>query len=140
MKSAKEFIPHREPFLFVDRIVEIDEEHAVTEFEVRESLDFFRGHYPGNPIMPGVILCESVFQTAAVFLNAIQGERAGEGTPVLTRITNARFRRMVAPGETIRCEVRPDETHGAVHFMRGSVRNRDGKTVMNVDFSITRQA
>ena len=68
MEEIHRRIPHRKPFLFIDEIVEISENGAVARLTVSPELPFFEGHYPGNPIMPGVLLCESVFQTGAIYL------------------------------------------------------------------------
>jgi 3-hydroxyacyl-[acyl-carrier-protein] dehydratase len=61
-----ELLPHRRPFRFIDRIVEFDGEHAVTEYSFRADEFFYAGHFPGNPMTPGVILLETMCQTAAV--------------------------------------------------------------------------
>ena len=68
MEEIYRRIPHRPPFLFVDKIVEITEEGATSSLTIKPEFPFFEGHYPGNPIMPGVLLCEAVFQTGAIFL------------------------------------------------------------------------
>ena len=74
-----ERIPHRPPFLWLDRVVAIDEAAIRAEKTVPEDLDLFRGHYPGYPLMPGVLLCEAVFQAGAVLLSELlrQGTRSG---------------------------------------------------------------
>lgn len=71
-------IPHRPPFLFVDRIVEQGEARLVTERTFRADEAFFAGHYPGSPLTPGVLLCEACFQTGAILL--MQGAAKGSGT------------------------------------------------------------
>lgn len=145
MKSVKDYIPHREPFLFVDSVLEMDETHIVSSFKLREDLDFFRGHYPGQPIMPGVLMCEAVFQTAGIFMSASSGDSEEKqasdkpGTPILTKINNARFRRMAEPGDVLTIEVKPQESQGGFHMMRGKVTNESGSAIMNVDFTITLQ-
>ncbi|MBN2233845.1 MAG: beta-hydroxyacyl-ACP dehydratase, partial [Opitutales bacterium] len=68
MKGVKDYIPHRDPFLFVDEIIEMDDSHIVTGLTLKPEMDLYRGHYPSNPITPGVILCESVFQSAGVYV------------------------------------------------------------------------
>ena len=90
-------IPHRPPFLFIDEVLEMHDDGAITQLRVKEDFAFFEGHYPGNPIMPGVIICEAVFQSAAVFLvKKYSGNYEGKNvTPVLGRIMNARFREIV---------------------------------------------
>jgi 3-hydroxyacyl-[acyl-carrier-protein] dehydratase len=145
VRAVKDYIPHREPFLFVDAIEALDSTQIVTSFTLREDLDFFRGHYPGQPIMPGVLMCEAVFQTAGIFMSALKCEEphaettvAGQGsTPILTKISNARFRRMAVPGDLLRITVKPVETQGSFHIMSGKVAHADGTAIMNVDFTIT---
>jgi 3-hydroxyacyl-[acyl-carrier-protein] dehydratase len=140
VKSVKDYIPHRDPFLFVDRIVAFDEARILTEWDIRPDFAVFEGHYPGQPILPGVLLCESVFQSAGVFMamRAEQGvlDVAG-GVPILSKIGQARFKRMVKPGETLRIEVVPLEQQGPFHLMRGKVSNANAELVMNVEFTIT---
>lgn len=131
-------IPHRPPFLFVDEIVEIAEEHAVTRLKVKPEFEFFQGHYPGNPIMPGVLICEAVFQSAAVFLVkkfSLAGQGAEELTPVLSRITDARFKSMVKPGDTVEIKVSIKEQLGKFYFMKGVVTN-EGKKCLTIEYAL----
>jgi 3-hydroxyacyl-[acyl-carrier-protein] dehydratase len=140
VNSVKDYIPHREPFLFVENIVEIDDDHIVTELTVREDFEFFAGHYPGNPIMPGVLMCEAVFQTAGIFMSKnTSAATESPQMPILTKISNARFKRMITPGEKIRIEVVPVETKGVFHVMRGKILNESSAMVMNVEFTITQK-
>ena len=93
-----ESIPHRPPFLFVDEIVEVSDRRIVTRKLADPKADFFRGHYPHNPVMPGVLLCECCFQTGALLVGHSLGtERASAGIPVITRIKEAKFKRILAP-------------------------------------------
>ncbi|QXD26008.1 beta-hydroxyacyl-ACP dehydratase [Opitutia bacterium ISCC 51] len=130
-------IPHRPPFLFVDEVVEMREDGAITQFTVREDLDFFQGHYPGNPIMPGVIICEAVFQSAAVFLvQKYSGDYEGKQvTPVLGKIMNARFREMVRPGDVLTIEVSIKEKMGMFFICKGVVKNGD-KRSLNLEYTL----
>jgi 3-hydroxyacyl-[acyl-carrier-protein] dehydratase len=115
-------LPHRPPFLFVDRVVALALDATppalTAEWRVPADADFFRGHYPGNPVTPGVILCEHAFQSAALLL-AERGVAFGAtaGVPVLARIEKARFRRIVRPDETVVTEIRLTESVGpAAHL------------------------
>lgn len=76
LDKVKSVIPHREPFLFVDRIIEQAEGRIVTEREVRADEPQFAGHYPGSPLMPGVLLCEACFQTGAMLLSGVDDSSA----------------------------------------------------------------
>lgn len=130
-------IPHRPPFLFVDEVLEIREEGATTRFTVSENLDFFQGHYPGNPIMPGVIICEAVFQSAAVFLvKKFSGDYDGKKvTPVLGKIMNARFREMVRPGDVLTIDVSIKEKIGMFFICKGVVKNGE-KRSLNLEYTL----
>jgi len=131
-------IPHRPPFLWVDSIISCDAESIVTEKFIAPELDFFKGHYPGHPIMPGVLLCEAVFQTGALFMAKMLQESGHSAmdsgkTPVLTRIKGAKFKREVKPGDTIRMHVTLDENIGNAWFFKGKVQV-GGKTAVKVEF------
>lgn len=128
-------IPHRPPFLFVDEMVEVGEKSATARRTVRPEEPFFEGHYPGNPIMPGVLLCEAVFQTGAVLLSkTVAGEKEGL-TPVLTRIRDARFKNIVRPGDELMIRANLTEVIGRFYFLHGIIQS-GGKKILTIDFGL----
>lgn len=130
-------IPHRPPFLFVDRIVECGEEELVAEWTPPADAAWFAGHYPGDPIVPGVILSEHVFQSAAVLVSRrLGGLEADDLVPVLTKIEEARFRRIVRPEETLTTRVKVVERVGPAWYMSGDVRC-GGKNVLRIKYAMT---
>ncbi len=135
MEDVKSLIPHRPPFLFIDSIVELTENKIKTTKEISPDEAFFQGHYPGNPIMPGVLLCESIFQTGAALLSKILGGTGG-GTPVITRIGGAKFKNIVRPGDTLELEAELVETVSNAYFLKGSAKT-GGKTAVTVEFTVT---
>ncbi len=138
METIYKTIPHRPPFLFVDKIIEITAEGAVCERTIRADEPQFEGHYPGNPIMPGVLLCESVFQTGAIYLAKqieAEGKSLHEVTPVLSRIRDARFKSMVKPGDTLTISVTMIETLSKFHFLKGKVLN-GSKVALTIEFAL----
>lgn len=138
MEDIHRRIPHRPPFLFVDRIIEINAEDATCELSVREDFDIFKGHYPNNPIFPGVLSCEAVFQTGAIFLSEKIGQdelNSSSATPVLSRIRDARFKRMIKPGDLIQIKVFLQDQIGQFYNLRGEIRLK-GKVVTTVSFAL----
>lgn len=137
MSQVTDLIPHRPPFLFVDEIVSESPDGLVARRTLRPEEDFYKGHYPGAPITPGVLLCEAVFQTGALYLSRTMA--AGQGTPIgvplIAKITEVRFRNPVYPGETITIEVKKKETLGGFFMMSGSVKSGD-KRVLTIDFTV----
>ena len=136
MEDVLEAIPHRPPFLFVDRIVELTERKIKTVKKINPDEAFFRGHYPGNPIMPGVLICESIFQTGAILLSKILAVEGGlaSSVPVLTRINEAKFKGMVKPGDLLEIEAELIEKLSNAFFLKGDAKV-SGKTVVRVEFA-----
>lgn len=96
-KMIMERLPHRPPFLFVDCVTHLDENTITGIKNVTMNEPFFPGHFPGNPIMPGVIMIEAVAQLGGIFLY----EKGYRGINVLATIKEAKFRRLVKPGDTL---------------------------------------
>ena len=113
-------IPHRAPFLFVDEIVERDEKRIVCRKTFRESDWFFGGHYPHYPITPGVLLCEAAMQAGAILLSRLEPSMA-ESVPVVARMNEVRFKRVVKPGETIEMEVKLTDRVKNVYYLSAKV-------------------
>ena len=135
MEEILKAIPHRPPFLFVDKIVELTENKIKATREMRSDESFFQGHFPGNPVMPGVLICESIFQAGGILLSNILGG-VGGGTPVLTRINNARFKNIVRPGDLLELQAELVETVSNAYFMKGSA-SVAGKTAVTVEFAVS---
>jgi 3-hydroxyacyl-[acyl-carrier-protein] dehydratase len=138
-QAVLDAIPHRSPFLFVEKILKTSPNGILCEQTFLPDAAFYSGHYPGNPITPGVLLCESIFQASAIFLAQKlkqEGADAANRTPVLCRIEEAKFKSMVFPGETLAIEVTLREKLQDFFFMTGKIL-RAGKTVLTIRFALT---
>ena len=135
LEAIKGAIPHREPFLLIDEIVEKQPERIVCRKTFNGDEFWYRGHYPDFPITPGVLLCEAAMQAGAVLLS----DRVNEGSdqvPVATRANNVQFRQMVRPGDTVLIETTLEEQLSSAFFMKAKV-TVDGKTAVRFDFACT---
>lgn len=134
-----ELLPHRPPFLWLDRLVSLADDEVRAEKTVPPDLDLFRGHYPGHPLMPGVLLCEMVFQAGALLIaKSMQdaGTAAPKGVPVITRILGAKFKREVQPGDMLEINAHLVERMGPAWIMKGAARV-SGKVAAQVEFACT---
>lgn len=129
--DIKDLIPQRAPFLFVDKITALEEKKISTSLTLTGNEDFFKGHFPGNPIMPGVLLQEALFQSGA----ALMAGMANSGLGVVTRVQNAKFKNMVRPGDTLEMEVELIDSISNASYMKGSTKV-NGKIVLVIEFTV----
>lgn len=115
-----EMIPHRYPILLVDRVLELDPgERAVALKNVSFNEPHFQGHFPGFPVMPGVLIVEAMAQTAAVVVVEALGKEAEGKVVFFMTIDNARFRKPVTPGDSLHIHVEKERARGTVWRFRG---------------------
>lgn len=97
-------LPHRPPFLFVDRLIELEPGRSATgEWSLSGDEWFFPGHFPGRPTLPGVLMCEAIAQLGAIAVLTVPEQRSR--LPLFGGLDSARFRRQVGPGDVLRLEV-----------------------------------
>jgi 3-hydroxyacyl-[acyl-carrier-protein] dehydratase len=101
--SAEDLLPHRKPFLFVDKLLYSDQKRYVAEVTYHPDMWFFKGHFPDYPVVPGVILIETIAQCGGAGL--VASGLIKNGVFLLVGIDNAKFRRQVRPGDKLRMEV-----------------------------------
>jgi len=133
LDTIKAAIPHREPFLLLDEIVEQSENRIVCRKKFTGDEFWYPGHYPKFPLTPGVLLCEAAMQAGAVLLAKYAAE-VPSGVPVVTRMNNVKFKHMVRPGDTIELTVELTERMAGAFFLTAQV-SVGGKTAVTLDFA-----
>lgn len=133
-EEIQQLIPHRDPFLWLDEVVDHTETKLHARKHIPADLDLFRGHYPHFPILPGVIQLEAAFQASAVLIAKTQKVPEGQ-VPVVTRVNNAKFRHMVRPGDTLDLEVEITEQLSNAYFLTAKV-TVNGQTTVRFDFAV----
>lgn len=129
-EEIKQILPHREPMLLVEEVELIDGK-AHGKYRVRGDEYFLQGHFPGNPVVPGVIQCEMLAQSACVLL--ANGSAEGK-TPVFTSLDKVKFRSMVKPGDTFETECELTGQRRNFYFAKG-VGRVNGKVCVSAEFS-----
>lgn len=130
-EEITKLIPQRPPFLFIDTLVEKGADHIHTQLHLSGEEDFFKGHFPGNPIMPGVLMCEACFQSAAALLSG----QAGGDLGVVTKIEQTKFKRMAKPGDILDIKVERLETVANANYMKATIQI-SGKAIMQTKFTV----
>ena len=128
-------LPHRYPILLVDRVIDVvPDVSAVGIKNVTINEPFFEGHFPGHPVMPGVLIIEALAQTAAVMAISTMGTAVEGKVIYFMTIENAKFRRPVTPGDQLRMTVEKEKARGNIWRFKGKAEV-DGKTVTEASFS-----
>jgi 3-hydroxyacyl-[acyl-carrier-protein] dehydratase len=131
IQQIKEIIPHRYPFLLVDRILEIEEgKRAVGIKNVTANEEFFNGHFPNYPVMPGVLIVEALAQVGAVAM--LKKEENRGRLAFFAGIDNCRFKKQVQPGDQLRLEVEIIRAKGAIGKGKG-IATVDGEIVCETE-------
>ena len=128
-EEIKKIIPHREPMLLIDE-VDLSGGVATGKYTVRGDEWFLQGHFPDNPIVPGVILCEMMGQSACLLLE----DKSGKITPYFTGMNNVKFRNKVVPGDTITFKNEIQRIKNVFYFIKGE-GYVDDKLCISGDFS-----
>ncbi len=131
--DIQQLIPHRDPFLWLDEIVEQTETRIHARKHLSPDLPVFTGHYPSFPVFPGVLQLEAAMQAGAVLIAKTTTMEPGK-VPVATRINDVRFRRMVRPGETLDIEVELTERMSNAFFLTAKV-SVDGQVSVRFEFA-----
>jgi len=135
VKEILKHIPHRYPFVLVDRITEIDPERKIVGIKnVSMNENFFQGHFPNHPVMPGVLICEALAQVGAIFAHNARGGRDEDKIFVLTGLDKVKFKRPVEPGDQLRLEVTCLKRRGSFWKLLG-VASVEGKLVAQAEIS-----
>ena len=131
--EIEKIIPQRDPFLMIDEVEEyVPGESAVAYKHVKEDEYYFKGHFPGNPIMPGVLIVESLAQTGAIAILSME-ENKGKNA-LFGGIDKLRFKKQVVPGDTLRLEVKIIKKKGPIGVGE-AIATIDGKVVAKGDLT-----
>jgi 3-hydroxyacyl-[acyl-carrier-protein] dehydratase len=134
IQAIEAILPHRYPFLLVDRVISIEPLRKLVAIKsVTVNEPFFAGHFPGHPVMPGVLILEALAQAAALLAKASMVNEPGDKVTYLMGIDGARFRRPVIPGDRLELHVEVVKHKGAVWKEKG-VAYVDGEVVAEAEF------
>jgi 3-hydroxyacyl-[acyl-carrier-protein] dehydratase len=122
IRDIERILPHRYPFLLVDRVEVIDDEHIVARKLVTRNEPHFEGHFPGHPVMPGVLIIEALAQAGALYAARLVKFNPATHVIYFMAIDKAKFRRPVVPGDSLALEVVPLRKGGAIWKMRGEAK------------------
>ncbi|MDR1694306.1 MAG: 3-hydroxyacyl-ACP dehydratase FabZ [Lactobacillaceae bacterium] len=135
IEDIMKFLPHRYPFLLVDRLVV--EEMGVKGYGIKNvtmNEEFFQGHFPGNPIMPGVLQVEAMAQTAGAIIVSAKEDAQGKAGVLFMSIDGVKFRKPVKPGDRLEMHVEKIKDKGRIFVFRGECFV-DGKVVSEAEFT-----
>jgi len=129
-EDIKKIIPHREPMLLIDQVELNSKGEAVGKYTVKDNEWFLQGHYPGNPIVPGVIQCEMMAQTCCVLFN----DNINDKIPLFAGINKVKFKNKVLPGDTLEMTCKIEKVKGPFYFASGK-GFVNGKLCVSGEFS-----
>lgn len=124
LEQVKEMLPHREPFLFVDAVTKLEPNLIEGYRDINADEFYFRGHFPGLPVLPGVLMVEAIAQIGILLVGKFREERRGRNT-LFAGIEKVRFRRQVAPGDRLLLSADVISGRSSVYKIHGTARVGD---------------
>lgn len=134
LEQIKEIIPHRYEMLLLTRVTELEEKRIVAELDVTSETWFFKGHFPVEPVMPGVLMVEASAQAAAVMYLGMEKNKGKIG--YFGGINNCKFKNKVVPGDTLILEVEELKSKGPVVICSAIGRNQNNKKIFTAEISL----
>lgn len=118
-EDIKKFLPHRDPFLFIDVVTDVENDKKIVALKTfLPEEEFFKGHFPGNPIVPGVIIVEALAQAAGILLYVSNPDLKGR-MPALAGLDNVKFRKPVRPGDQIKLQAEITRRRSQIWWIKG---------------------
>lgn len=130
---VKDYLPHRDPMLFIDRVISLETDAITIESDVDPKANYFKGHFPGKPIMPGVLIVETVAQAGALLVSLTRG-LSDDKFIAFSNVDAVKFRRPVEPGEMLTVEVEIEKIRLPFYKFKG-VAKVDGKVAASLKFA-----
>lgn len=130
---VKDYLPHRDPMLFIDRVTALGEDTITIESDVDPKAEYFKGHFPGMPIMPGVLIVETVAQAGALLVSLTRG-LSDDKFIAFSNVDSVKFRRPVKPGEVLTIDVEIEKIRLPFYKFVG-IAKVDGKVAASLKFA-----
>jgi len=130
---VKDYIPHRDPMLFIDRVIRLEENAITVESDVDPDAAYFKGHFPGMPIMPGVLIVETVAQAGALLISLTRG-LSDDTFIAFSNVDAVKFRRPVEPGDRLTINVEIEKVRLPFYKFTGSAKV-EGKVAASLKFA-----
>ena len=132
-EQIESYIPHRKPFLFLDSVIEFESsKKIVCEYLVSGEEEFFKGHFPSNPILPGVIMLEAIAQAGGVLCSKSYSEDFSNF--ILSGLKEAKFKRIISPGETMKIQCYLEKSRKSFYWLKGDI-SVNGELCTSVSFT-----